>query len=161
MERVADAMSLHASLCAASGNPTIRSIDSARAGIAAASSTFTKFMAGILSQRPQFAGACSPCERTEAEAQVAGERSEIVRVREELLDMFADPEKRKRYFSVVDMAELEENEFNLNLPRYVDTFEPEEEIDLKKAINDLNKTISDEKVLENKLQDLLTGIRGN
>ncbi|MBW2090030.1 MAG: SAM-dependent DNA methyltransferase, partial [Deltaproteobacteria bacterium] len=25
---------------------------------------------------------------------------------------------------------IEENEFNLNIPRYVDTFEPEEEIDI-------------------------------
>jgi type I restriction-modification system DNA methylase subunit len=28
-------------------------------------------------------------------------------------------------------AEIEENEFNLNIPRYVDTFEPEPEIDIK------------------------------
>ena len=28
------------------------------------------------------------------------------------------------------MQEIEENGFNLNIPRYVDTFEPEEEIDL-------------------------------
>jgi len=81
-------------------------------------------------------------ERAEAEAQAAGERAEIVRVREELLDMFADPEKRKRYFSVVDMAELEENEFNLNLPRYVDTFEPEEEIRLEIALADFEDSLS-------------------
>lgn len=48
--------------------------------------------------------------------------------------MFADPELRKRYFSIVDRDELEENEYNLNIPRYVDTFEPEEEIDLQDAI---------------------------
>jgi type I restriction enzyme M protein len=81
-------------------------------------------------------------ERAEAEAQAAGERAEIVRVREELLDMFADPEKRKRYFSVVDMAELEENEFNLNLPRYVDTFEPEEDIRLEIALADFEDSLS-------------------
>jgi len=65
-----------------------------------------------------------------------------VRVRKELLDMFADPEKRKRYFSIVDMAELEENEFNLNLPRYVDTFEPEEEISLEKAISEFEDSLT-------------------
>ena len=27
--------------------------------------------------------------------------------------------------------EIESNDFNLNIPRYVDTFEPEEEIDIK------------------------------
>jgi type I restriction enzyme M protein len=35
------------------------------------------------------------------------------------------------------MLELEENEFNLNLPRYVDTFDPEEEISLTSAIGEL------------------------
>jgi type I restriction enzyme M protein len=30
-----------------------------------------------------------------------------------------------------------ENEFNLNLPRYVDTFEPEEEIRLDAALKEL------------------------
>jgi type I restriction enzyme M protein len=90
-------------------------------------------------------------ERAEAEAQAAGERAEIVRVREELLDMFADPEKRKRYFSIVDMAELEENEFNLNLPRYVDTFEPEEEIEINKAISEFKQACMAE---ENTIEDL-------
>jgi len=56
-------------------------------------------------------------------------------VADELLAMLADPEQRKRYFSVVEREELEENEFNLNIPRYVDTFEPEEEIDLSEAID--------------------------
>ena len=35
-----------------------------------------------------------------------------------------------RYAHVATMQEIEENGFNLNIPRYVDTFEPEEEIDL-------------------------------
>ncbi|OHD28868.1 MAG: N-6 DNA methylase [Spirochaetes bacterium GWC2_52_13] len=71
---------------------------------------------------------------TDAEEQAEKERKAIDEVETELLTMLADPELRKRYFSVVDMEELEENEFNLNIPRYVDTFEPEEEIDLRDAI---------------------------
>ncbi|MBX7227966.1 MAG: N-6 DNA methylase, partial [Chitinophagales bacterium] len=65
-----------------------------------------------------------------AHTQAEKERKAIDEVEQELLTMLQDPELRKRYFSVVDMEELEENEFNLNIPRYVDTFEPEEEIDL-------------------------------
>ena len=34
---------------------------------------------------------------------------------------------------MVDKAEIEENEFNLNLPRYVDTFEPEKVVPLLDA----------------------------
>lgn len=70
----------------------------------------------------------------QAEEQADKERAAIDSVEQELLAMLADPELRKRYFAVVDMQELEENEFNLNIPRYVDTFEPEEEIDLEQAI---------------------------
>jgi type I restriction enzyme M protein len=94
-------------------------------------------------------------ERAEAEAQAAGERAEIVRVRVELVAMFTEPEQRKRYFSIVEMAEIEENEFNLNLPRYVDTFEPEEEIDLAQATQDLTKALADEQKIFEVLSALL------
>jgi type I restriction-modification system DNA methylase subunit len=36
--------------------------------------------------------------------------------------------------------EIEKNDFNLNIPRYVDTFEEEEEIDLNKLITDMQNT---------------------
>ncbi|MGK9369697.1 N-6 DNA methylase [Melioribacter sp. Ez-97] len=75
----------------------------------------------------------------EAKENAEKERAEIERVKTELMNMFADPEERKRYFSIVDLEEIEENEFNLNIPRYVDTFEPEEEIDLNEAVKDFVK----------------------
>lgn len=74
------------------------------------------------------------------------ERQGILDVKQELMTMLKDPELRKRYFSIVDKEELEDNEFNLNIPRYVDTFEPEEEIDLNEAILEFK---SFEKVIEN------------
>jgi len=50
----------------------------------------------------------------------------------------ADPKEAQRYFVVSDRTEIEKNEFNLNLPRYVDTFGPEEKIEIGTALNDLN-----------------------
>lgn len=44
-------------------------------------------------------------------------------------------EKREsiaKYAEVVPFSQIEENDFNLNIPRYVDTFEAEKEIDLAK-----------------------------
>lgn len=79
----------------------------------------------------------------------------IVNVETELLQMFADPELRKRYFAIVDLDDIEENEFNLNIPRYVDTFEPEEQIDLKTAILEFQKAIQTENKVEKELNDLL------
>ena len=35
-----------------------------------------------------------------------------------------------KYAYVASLDEIKENDFNLNIPRYVDTFEPEAEIDL-------------------------------
>lgn len=79
-------------------------------------------------------------------------------VEAELLQMFADPELRKRYFSIVDMDEIEENEFNLNIPRYVDTFEPEEQIDLKQAIADFQNALQTESAAEKELNEWLKRI---
>jgi type I restriction enzyme M protein len=82
-------------------------------------------------------------ERDQKEAEVNGHADrEIAHIREaaaDLLRICLDPEEARRYFVVADRAEIEENEFNLNLPRYVDTFEPEEEIDLCTAIEQLEK----------------------
>lgn len=92
---------------------------------------------------------------TTAQDKAAKQRQAIVDVETELLQMFADPELRKRYFAIVDIDDIEENEFNLNIPRYVDTFEPEEQIDLKTAIMDFQKAISAENKVEKELNEIL------
>jgi type I restriction enzyme M protein len=91
----------------------------------------------------------------EAEEQAEKERLSIDEVEIELLAMLTDPELRKRYFSVVDLEELEENEFNLNIPRYVDTFEPEEEVDLGEAIMSFEDAVS----AENEIIDLILKLK--
>ena len=96
---------------------------------------------------------------SEAEEQAEKERAAIDEVEKELLSMLADPELRKRYFSVVDMEELEENEFKLNIPRYVDTFEPEEEIDLKEAIEGFKASLKKESSMDELLSKLMEAIR--
>jgi type I restriction enzyme M protein len=101
-------------------------------------------------------------ELAAAEATAEKERQSVDDVAEELLAMLVDPEQRKRYFAIVEREELEENEFNLNIPRYVDTFEPEEEIDLSAAIKDFNAAISMEKSVDAGLSQLLAklGVAG-
>jgi type I restriction enzyme M protein len=46
-------------------------------------------------------------------------------------------ELEDKYSYVATLAELAENDYNLNIPRYVDTFEEEEEIDLNAVAKDL------------------------
>jgi len=70
-------------------------------------------------------------------------------------DKFEDVDK---YCHVADMTELEENEFNLNVPRYVDISKPEEQIDIQQAYNDLKDTYSKQdklkKLVEADLKEL-------
>lgn len=54
--------------------------------------------------------------------------------------------------------EIKQNDFNLNITRYVDTFEPEPEIDLAKNISELKKQLSNEEKLENEIMDILKGL---
>jgi type I restriction enzyme M protein len=66
---------------------------------------------------------------------------EITLVREaatDLLRICAEPAEARRYFVVTERPEIEANEFNLNVPRYVDTFEPEERIEIADALKDFN-----------------------
>lgn len=57
-----------------------------------------------------------------------------------------------RYCHVADYAELEENEFNLNVPRYVDISEPEEEIDIQSTIDELKKLEKEREEIESKVR---------
>lgn len=66
---------------------------------------------------------------------------EMARAREaatDLLRICADSSEAGRYFAVAERKEIEGNEFNLHLPRYVDTYEPEQRIELGCAIRELS-----------------------
>ncbi len=52
----------------------------------------------------------------------------------ELARIYTDQDDARRCFAVTERGEIEHNEFNLNVPRYVDTFEPEETIEIADAL---------------------------
>jgi type I restriction enzyme M protein len=95
-------------------------------------------------------------EKRDAARQRAGR--EIALVRETAADLAricADPAEARRTFVVADRAEIEENEFNLNLPRYVDTFEPEERIEIGEALCEFTEAKSKFAKLDRELGRLL------
>ena len=47
-----------------------------------------------------------------------------------VVDTYKQRDARDKYSYLASLEEIQENDFNLNIPRYVDTFEEEEEIDL-------------------------------
>ena len=52
----------------------------------------------------------------------------------------------------VTMQEIAENGFNLNIPRYVDTFEPEEEIDLNQVAAEIRQLQNEIKGIDAELK---------
>jgi len=80
-------------------------------------------------------------EEKRVESRKQAER-EVALAREAAADLHricSNPTETRRYFAIVERPELEENEFNLNLPRYVDTFEPEERIEISEALTALHE----------------------
>jgi type I restriction enzyme M protein len=94
----------------------------------------------------------------EAQKQAAEEREAITVVGQELVAMYADPAVLGKHARVVDRVEMEENEFNLNIPRYVDTFEPEEPIDVNQALEELEEAEKERQAAEKVLRGLLSEI---
>ena len=77
-----------------------------------------------------------------------GKNQNILRAEDidKIINTYQKREDVDKYAHVAPMSEVEENDFNLNIPRYVDTFEPEPEIDLgeiTKEIKENNKKIED------------------
>lgn len=73
----------------------------------------------------------------EARRRAEDDRQEITKVGEELFTMYADADELIKHARVVELDEIVENEFNLNIPRYVDTFEPEPRVEVKEALHNL------------------------
>lgn len=94
----------------------------------------------------------------EARKLAAEERQAIAAVGQELATLYAAPAELGKHARVVDMAEIEENECNLNIPRYVDTFEPEEPIDVNEALQELDEAETERQKVERELRKLLRGI---
>ncbi len=49
---------------------------------------------------------------------------------EKIMRVYSEVKEVEKYAHVASFTEIQENDFNLNIPRYVDTFEEEEEIDI-------------------------------
>ena len=79
------------------------------------------------------------------------DRTDVSNVADELISLYNDPDELIKHARVVDLDEIEENEFNLNVPRYVDTFEPEPRIEVRDALKALQKAEAKAKSAEEAL----------
>lgn len=58
---------------------------------------------------------------------------------ERIVNCYANRDEIDKFSHRATIEEIEENDFNLNIPRYVDTFEEEEPIDLDEVVDELEK----------------------
>lgn len=73
----------------------------------------------------------------EARRRADDDRRDVEAVGRELGALYGDADELLKHARVVDIAEVEDNEFNLNIPRYVDTFEPEPSVEVMDALKAL------------------------
>ena len=58
----------------------------------------------------------------------------------EVMELYSKRETVEKESFLASFEEIEKNDFNLNIPRYVDNFEKEEEIDLNNLLSEMKKT---------------------
>ena len=56
------------------------------------------------------------------------------------MELYTKGETVEKESFLASFEEIEKNDFNLNIPRYVDNFEKEEEVDLSALLTEMQKT---------------------
>ncbi|MCR0491083.1 type I restriction-modification system subunit M [[Clostridium] innocuum] len=72
-----------------------------------------------------------------------------------IVDAYVNRVDVDRFAHVADMAEIEANGWNLNIPRYVDTFEEEEPVDLEAVRDDLKRIEGEKKAAIDRAESML------
>jgi type I restriction enzyme M protein len=69
---------------------------------------------------------------------------------EKIIDTYKNRKEEDKYAYKASLEEIKENDYNLNIPRYVDTFEEDDVIDLNRVSDDL-KALEDEMKATNEI----------
>jgi type I restriction enzyme M protein len=78
---------------------------------------------------------------------------------DKIVKTYKNYETIDKYSYVATFDEIKENEFNLNIPRYVDTFEREKEIDLKKTEKEIEKVEAELAEVTGKIKKMMKELR--
>ena len=97
----------------------------------------------------------------ESRQRAESDREDVQKVGQELEMLYADQSELLKHTRVVKASEIEENEFNLNVARYLDTFEPEPRVEVKDAVDSLNQAAAAVTHAEATLADLLRKVGFN
>ena len=64
-----------------------------------------------------------------------------------------------KFAHVAEMSEIVENGYNLNIPRYVDTFEEEEPVDLEAARAEIKRLDDETRIAIDKVNSILKELK--
>jgi type I restriction enzyme M protein len=72
---------------------------------------------------------------------------------EKIVSTYRERSTEDKYSYVAELSEVVENDYNLNIPRYVDTFEEEVPVDLEAVVRELNQLELDMKETDAEIAD--------
>ena len=76
-----------------------------------------------------------------------------------ILDLYTKRETVEKESYLASFEDIEKNDFNLNIPRYVDNFEQEKEIDLDELLADMTRTEEELNKVQEEFGSLLKELR--
>lgn len=79
---------------------------------------------------------------------------------EKILDAYKSREDMDKFAHLAPFEEIKENDFNLNIPRYVDTFEEEEVVPLTEIVTNINATNAKIEEQSKELMNMLHQLKG-
>lgn len=72
-----------------------------------------------------------------------------------VLNLYNDRKTVEKQSYLASFEDIEDNDFNLNIPRYVDTFEKEEAVDINELLKEMKQTDIEIKEMQNEFLGLL------
>lgn len=72
---------------------------------------------------------------------------------QKIFETYIERQEIEKFSHRATLDEIKENEYNLNIPRYVDTFEDEEPIDIETVVKELQNIKKEEVNLQNKIAE--------
>jgi type I restriction enzyme M protein len=74
---------------------------------------------------------------------------------EKIAETYNERKEIEKYSHIASLEEIKENDYNLNIPRYVDTFEEEEPVDLNQVKEDISKIEIELKTIQKEMDKYL------
>lgn len=76
-----------------------------------------------------------------------------------ILSTYKERKSVEKYAHVASFDEIKENDYNLNIPRYVDTFEEEAPIDMATIGTEMKEIRQEKRALEKKLFETISSLQ--